>query len=112
MSYAAPVLPLVLFVVEHGERNGPWSELFTWCKISNEDTLFSVVKGIQMPRISSYRLKVNGLPDLTTCEFVSRSLGLSQNKVLSGLKHLGTHEYVGQHSWALWTGSRRKRGRW
>ena len=34
--------------------------------------------------------------DLTTSELVSQYVGYKPNNVWSGLKHLGTHEYVGQ----------------
>merc|ERR1712012_681895 len=44
----------------------------------------------------SYRLKVNEFADLTTSEFVSQYTGYKPNNVWSGLKHLGTHEYVGE----------------
>merc|ERR1712209_129004 len=44
----------------------------------------------------SYRLKVNEFADLTTSEFVSQYTGYKPNNVWSGLKHLGTHGYVGE----------------
>ena len=44
----------------------------------------------------SCRLKVNESADLTTSEFASRYSGDKHSNVLSGLKHLRTHEYVGQ----------------
>ena len=34
--------------------------------------------------------------DLTHCEFASRFTGYRLDDVWSGLKHLGTHEFVGQ----------------
>ena len=40
----------------------------------------------------SYRLKVNESADLTTCESVSRYAGYKPSNMLSGLKHLRTHE--------------------
>ena len=44
----------------------------------------------------SYRLKVNKSTELTTSEYVSQYTGYKLNNVWSGLKHLGTHEYVGE----------------
>merc|ERR1711991_17214 len=44
----------------------------------------------------TYRLKVNKFADLTTSEFVSQYTGYKPNNVWSGLKHLGTHGYVGE----------------
>merc|ERR1712012_1371216 len=44
----------------------------------------------------TYRLKVNEFADLTTSEFVSQYTGYKPQNVWSGLKHLGTHEYVGE----------------
>ena len=44
----------------------------------------------------SYRLKVNESADLAICEFASWYPGGKHSNVLSDLKHLGCHEYVGQ----------------
>merc|ERR1712136_224941 len=40
--------------------------------------------------------KVNEFADLTTSEFVSQYTGYKPQNVWSGLKHLGTHGYVGE----------------
>ena len=44
----------------------------------------------------SCRLKVNESADLAICEFASWYPGGKHSNVLSNLKHLGSHEYIGQ----------------
>ena len=53
-------------------------------------------KALQQCENLSYRLKVNESADLAICEFASWYPGGKHSIVLSDLKHLGSHEYVGQ----------------
>ena len=53
-------------------------------------------KALQQCQNLSYRLKVNESADLTICEFASRYPGDKHSNVLSDLRHLRNHEYVGQ----------------
>ena len=53
-------------------------------------------KALQQCQDPSYRLKMNESADLTICEFASRYPGGKHSNVLSDLKHLVSHEYVGQ----------------
>ena len=55
-------------------------------------------KALQQCENLSYRLKVNESADLAICEFASWYPGGKHSNVLSDLKHLGSHEYVGQPS--------------
>merc|ERR1711991_525744 len=70
--------------------------------ITDESTRFQIFKGhvdfihTTNAQNLSYRLKVNEFADLTTSEFVSQYTGYKPQNVWSGLKHLGTHEYVGE----------------
>merc|ERR1712227_548259 len=70
--------------------------------ITDESARFQIFKGhvdfihTTNAQNLSYRLKVNEFADLTTSEFVSQYTGYKPNNVWSGLKHLGTHEYVGE----------------
>ena len=70
--------------------------------ITDESTRFQIFKGhvdfihTTDAQNLSYRLKVNEFADFTTSEFVSQYTGYKPNNVWSGLKHLGTHEYVGE----------------
>ena len=53
-------------------------------------------KALQQYQNLSYRLKMNESADLTICEFASRYPGDKHSNMLSDLKHLRNHEYVGQ----------------
>ena len=53
-------------------------------------------KALQQCQNLSYRLKVNESADLAICEFASRYPGDKHSNVLSDLKHLRNHQYVGQ----------------
>ena len=53
-------------------------------------------KALQQCENLSYRLKVNESADLAICEFASWYPGGKHSNVLSDLKHLGSHEYIGQ----------------
>merc|ERR1712107_514787 len=70
--------------------------------ITDESARFQIFKGhvdfihTTNAQNLSYRLKVNEFADLTTSEFVSQYTGYKPNNVWSGLKHLGTHGYVGE----------------
>merc|ERR1712227_541260 len=70
--------------------------------ITDESTRFQIFKGhvdfihTTNAQNLTYRLKVNEFADLTTSEFVSQYTGYKPQNVWSGLKHLGTHEYVGE----------------
>merc|ERR1712136_645191 len=70
--------------------------------ITDESARFQIFKGhadfihTTNAQNLSYRLKVNEFADLTTSEFVSQYIVYKPNNVWSGLKHLGTHEYVGE----------------
>jgi len=70
--------------------------------ITDESTRFEIFKGhvdfiySTNARNLSFSLKVTEFADLQNSEFVSQYTGFKPNNVWSGLKHLGTHEYVGQ----------------
>ena len=69
-------------------------------RITDENTRSQIFKG-HMDFVDTtnaqnltYRLKVNELADLTTCEFASRCIGYKSTHVWCGLKYLGIHGYV------------------
>jgi len=70
--------------------------------ITDESTRFEIFKGhvdfiySTNARNLSFSLKVTEFADLQNSEFVSQYTGFKPNNVWSGLKHLGTHEYVGE----------------